>query len=207
MVKTNFGKLTVAAIALLLGGTAFSAVSASAVRKVTVSDGTVRTERLCGPVSQDYADANDAAYACKNRKDYAGALNALNPAIEKLKDFDSGKVLIGERAQIYYLLGQYDNAIADFLHQEKINYYNSFWIGDCYYRLKKYDLALASCDESLALKPDFANALGLKGRILFCMGDKAGALANLTQFLSRKPEEVIPSEISECTSIKSQLEH
>lgn len=59
------------------------------------------------------------------------------------------------------------------------NPYNLFDQGYSFYELEQYDQAINAFSEAIKIKPDFAEAYGLRGGVYFLLGNKENALADL----------------------------
>ena len=94
--------------------------------------------------------------------------------------FDDGHTGIGPKT--------YDKGLcAIFVRaEEKASFYAN--LGASYYKLDRYDDAVAQFQKALALDPDFPNLYGLLGSALFQRGDLEGAIGAYQKQIERTPD-------------------
>ena len=117
-------------------------------------------------------------------------------------------ILYYERGDLYFSLEQYEKAFADYqemvalLPEEPSAYFiradkYAIW-GDRIsteeekgqQRQEYYELALADCDRSIQLDPDFAEAIRLRSKLFLVLNDYDSALADLAHLLTLDLSEV-----------------
>lgn len=117
----------------------------------------------------------DAEVAAENR-DFAKALSLYNQAISSdSKDPD----LYNSRGLVYFNLGRYHRAIADFYLASEMdpgNHIYHFNLSFSKYQLQDYELALEDLEKSISLNEEFADSQNLMGLILVKLNKKDEAM-------------------------------
>lgn len=99
------------------------------------------------------------------------------------------------RAACLAAAGRTDEAEADLQHVRQLNPFSNeatLRLAALYEATARTEEALALCDEAIELRPDFADALKLRGAIKLKLHDKAGAEEDM-----RKALEIVPAEVAD----------
>jgi tetratricopeptide (TPR) repeat protein len=125
-----------------------------------------------------------AADLADNKKDYRGAIEALNQALEINPKY--AKAYYG-RGLVHHELKDYPKALEDYKQAITIDpklaqvYSN---LGIIYYELKDYDKAIANYTQALAIDPKLAQAYSNRGLVHKQLKDYPKALADYSQAIA-----------------------
>jgi tetratricopeptide (TPR) repeat protein len=123
-----------------------------------------------------------------NKKDYRGAITALNQALEINPKY--AKAYYG-RGIVHTQLKDYPKAIADYNQaialdpKDALAYYNR---GIVRYELKEYPRAIADFTQAIALDPKYASAYTNRGNVHAQLKEYPRAIADFTQAIALDPK-------------------
>jgi tetratricopeptide (TPR) repeat protein len=126
-----------------------------------------------------------------NKKDYRGAITALNQALEINPKY--AKAYYG-RGIVHTQLKDYPKAIADYNQaialdpKDALAYYNR---GIVRYELKEYPRAIADFTQAIALDPKYASAYTNRGNVHAQLKEYPRAIADFTQAIAIDPRKAL----------------
>lgn len=132
------------------------------------------------------------AYSALEGGDYEGAADAYQKLIGEGDDSEEAYRFLG----IAYMgQGDYEKAVTAFensLQQTGVlpgsmEYDINYYLGSCYYKLEQYDKALQVYDAILALHPNDAGALQMRGRVKTALGDLPGMKEDFEKAIALEP--------------------
>ena len=149
----------------------------------------------CSAVSGIGSDASaETALSALESGSYQEAAAAYEEAIAAGKDTEENYRYLG----IAYMgAGDYENAAEAFeaalgkagIVPSDLEYDVNYYLGSCYYKLGRYEDALAVYDAILALRPQDADAMQLRGAVRIRLGDEEGMLSDFTGAMEIDPTD------------------
>ncbi len=117
-------------------------------------------------------------FACSAFEQEHDTARALDYVSEAIKLDSNNSFALSLRGMLYYLIGDFSDAISDFdqaIFLDSPDPFNYLYRGRCYYKQGRYQKALLDADKAIQLDPFNADHYSLRADIKEELGDIAGA--------------------------------
>ncbi len=180
--------------------------SSSPRGEVILPDG--RNATICRiSYGAEFDKALSKASDCERIGNYDEALRIYSTAIANGAPND---VIHFRRGELYKRLKMYNEAIGDFsayIEEQPSDLQNRIQLAACYYELKQYERAMSVCKTVIAMTPNSAEAIYMRGKILFREGKYNDALQDLKQCCNPSHSIYLqPSDLAEATRMRTLAE-